>query len=665
MRSATAGELATIARLEKVVTVRIKVANGSGTLIDLTNWLEAWSIDHDIDQPVGGATFSFSRAHGTTQSLAPLREDSILNVDDAAAYAPILDLNRIVTFEVATTNIGAVVLSTDYKMLFKGTIDVVNFEKTPISIECRDEVAPMVDRWIEAPAFYGTTPVGTPIQDVMVDINDDTFGAGLFPLYFDPADPAFDIIKYSQQIMSVMDAQMDLAQLRALDVRSLWDDGTSAFRVTVWEPDRTKTVPDHEFGPSKYIDITRLNLDLTNIRNAVIITFREGNLGNRGRVEVVNAASITKFKRRVLILQEPDVSPIDSSAEATVMANGALSDLKEPKAEQEVEMPLFWPCELGDLYRFTDNSVHYNVPQDLAVVEIRHSGSRNSHRTNIKVRGSVAGQYLTWIGRGGGGPGSGGAQAFPPILYIVPLNTETNEVDWDLQFYASYGSGGGGANLTYTITTKAFFGTEVTISSGNASAFPLDLTVPRNISIDTLITFRVTDAATGMRVQEMFTLPMFNTFIDTGTGDVDADFVQDGALQRTVPFTVLTVNNDLAVRKVKGTGSAPSLSNVHVFWNGTNSITGTDTAGLVTLNKTATPATQTNATQFKVNFAVAYAATPNVVLSNSHPFGSGAGGDFLISAVTTTDFTVSMANATLLASGAALYTATFNYVVIG
>lgn len=519
MRSTTAGEITTLDSTSRRETLRVKVANGSGTMIDLTSWVESYSIDHDVDQPVSGATIAFTRANGTTQSLAPLRTDSTLNVDDAAAYAPIIDLNRAITIEVATTDIGAAIVAGDYKMMFDGTIDIVDWAATPIVATCRDGMAALVDRWVEDTAYYGSSPVGTNLEVVMEDIADDVFGAGVEPV-FTPISPAYAVNKYQQQEMSVMDAWTDLVQLRGMDIREKWDDGTSAFRHTLYEPDRAKVIPDHTFIPSKYFTISQLTLELTNIRNVVQVTFKDSaNLGNRNKVTVTDGPSITKYGRRFFRMQEADTSPIDTSAEATTMANAAVADLKDPKAEQEVEMPFFWPAELGDLYRYPDNRVHYNTNQDWAVVEIKHTfvgGENPRHRTIIKTRGSPIGQYATWYGRGGsgGGPSSGGGSAFAPYPFITPLGTEASDLTWDLRFNALNGSGGGGTNLTYTIYLKEGVGAPTLLNSGNASAFPKDLTVVRDPKQSGVLTFRVTDAATGLFAEATYGIPAANTFLN-------------------------------------------------------------------------------------------------------------------------------------------------------
>lgn len=554
MRSTTAGELATLAKLERVVTVRVKVANGSLTMVDLSNRFHGATIDHDVDQPVSGANIAFRRDQGAIQSLSPLRTDSILNVNDVGAYSPLLDLKRAVTVEVATTNIGATVVAGDYKMLFKGTIDRVRFERSPISIECRDLGAPLVDRWVETEKFYSSVG-GEPIQDVMQDILDDVFGAGVVPLYV-PVDPLYNINKYFQKRMSVMGALTELMQLRGLDVRYRWDDGTSAFRLTLTEPPRSKTVPDHTFTPSKYFEITNLDIENLGIKNAIAGSFRDStDMGNRNDpIVVTDGPSITKYDRQYFLIQEGDDSPIDTPSEMTTMLNYALADLKEPKASQGVEAPLFWPADVSDLYRYPNNRVHYNTDQDFAVRGFTHELGQKRHRTIFKVGGTVIGQYNTWLGRGGtiGGTGT----AFPPVPRIIPLNTESDDATWDLQFTSTNGSGGGGSNLTYSIKSKKYFGGESTIDTGTGADLPDTEVIVRDPRDDQVITFEVTDAATGMVAAETFVVPSYLVAIQITTGkllgsQLVATSVPTGALENLAVTTAKIADGNVTKAKTE------------------------------------------------------------------------------------------------------------------
>lgn len=442
MRTTTAPELTTLADPTRQITQRYKVANGSGTLIDLTSWVEDTGNNIDIDRPASALTVLFRRDSGTTLSLSPLRTDSTLNrLDDGTTYSPQLLGGRRLTWEVATTPIGTPPVAGDYKFLFDGFIDVIDFDHSPISCDCRDKGGVLVDRGVEVEAPYGSVS-GVALETVMQAILDATFGGGVIPLDV-PVSPSYLVSPiYIQQRQSMMDAMQVLAQLPGWDVRYWYDTGSATFKFRLQQPPRTKTTPDHTFGPSSYYDITRLSIDRTNIKNVIAVSYFDATLGYRDVVTVADATSITKYGRRYFYLQEDDGSPISTNAEATAMANAILSDLKEPKAEAEIELPFFWPAELWDLYRFTANGVHINSDQDWAVVSISHKLRRNHHRTVLTVRGAVSGGFLTWLDRPKGPghrPGEVGPE--PRIEVFGPPS--------GLTYQLRYSATGGTAPLTY------------------------------------------------------------------------------------------------------------------------------------------------------------------------------------------------------------------------
>jgi hypothetical protein len=125
---------------------------------------------------------------------------------------------------------------------------------------------------------------------------------------------------------------------------------------------------------AQYIDVVSLEIDRTTVRNDVKVFF--GPVLTDGYSRAVAAASdgtsAARYGARNIIIQEDTSSAIDTQAEADTMAAAILADLKDPKAEQSIEMLYYWPVEVTDLHRYSANGVHYNANQDLAVVRIRH-----------------------------------------------------------------------------------------------------------------------------------------------------------------------------------------------------------------------------------------------------------------------------------------------------
>lgn len=552
MRSITAAELAVLQATTRQVTWRVKMENGSGTMVDLSTWIESIVIEEDVDQPAAGCTLEFRRDSQTTESLSPLREDSTLNrLDDGVTYAPQLQLNRKLTIEVATTAIGAFPSGSDFKLLFDGKVHDFDVARSPVVVVGRDKFGRFVDRWVETEQTYGST-IGVPLEDVMQNEINDVLGPGEETLVvMDP--PSYDVSPtFRQQKQSLADALLALQQLRGFDVRFWWDDATLSFRPTLREPDRTKTVPDYTFSPSGYYDITRLEFDLTGIRNAIKGSFPLGD-GTRDELTVTDADSILEFDRQFLFLQEGDTSPVNTSGEMTTMLNAALSDLKDPKADKEIDMPFFWPMQLTDLYRFQANRVHYNTDQDLAVVSYRHELSREKQRTYPAVRGKPCGGYLTWLKRARGQLGGGGLVSRAPQAIITPLDTETDSLSRPLRFDYKAGSGGGGTIISWEIWIKTDFAAEALFNSGNGSVLPLDTLILRSPRSDKAVRYVVTDTATGLSDTATITVPSSRLEL-TDLGEIlrDAPFDDGG-------FALLATQSDGTTRSSTPLGPQGSI----------------------------------------------------------------------------------------------------------
>lgn len=254
-----------------------------------------------------------------------------------------------------------------------------------------------------------TTTTGTAVETVMQRILNDNMASP--PTLNTPVSPAWAIKFYKQDRVSTWQALRTLADQIGWDLRDFWHAGSSDFRLELRAVDRAKTTPDRTFGPGDRFELKRLETKLEGIRNVVRIIFSDsqdldaGGHPKRKTLERTNATSITRYGRRFMEIAEADVSNIDTTAEATAMADAVLSDLSSPLAEQECELPFFPFVELGDLYRFTADGVHYDTDQDLAVVQYRHSfsgGSSPKARTMLLCRGKPSGGYKRWLSQEAG-----------------------------------------------------------------------------------------------------------------------------------------------------------------------------------------------------------------------------------------------------------------------
>lgn len=395
MRVQTGPEAALLAGANYWTAQRTKVANGDGTLIDLSTWVESWDLDDDIDRPVSTLSLTFRRDGSSTLSLVPLRTDSTLNrLDDGVTYSPQLDAGRLITFETQAVAIGGAVDAGAWQLEFRGYLDEIDAASPSISTFARDEGGVLQDAWIQDEYALAAAQ---PVEDAIQELLDATLGAGVVTLEVEGT-PTMDIPSGYVQSQPLMEAVQTWAQDMAWDLRYKWNEAAGAFKLTLYEPPRSNTTPDRTWGPSTYYDASRLVISREGVRNKFHLSYPDGtSTGPRAELTDEDATSIARYGERFMGITEGSDSPIDSVTEATNLLAAIKSDLKDPKAEFEIEAQYFWPGQLHDLYRFSDNDVHFNTNQDWAVVSRRQSGrSDGSARTYLKVRGTPAGGYLSW-----------------------------------------------------------------------------------------------------------------------------------------------------------------------------------------------------------------------------------------------------------------------------
>ena len=388
MRTTTAGEDTVLAARQSAHHLKVEIKNAAGTWVaydalSSLDWQDRVEIQKDVNQRVAQLTCRMFR-ESDGNSLAPL-----INSD--------IDAGRAIRVSGARVAIGATPGASDYKLLFLGEIDRWDAASDPMELVARDDTGHLADRWVESETEYGTE-AGRAIESVIQDILDD-WTDGRFTLYT-PTSPGFLVTRYLQQEESALSALQTLADLIGWAIDYEWDDGTSQFRLTFSEPDRTPASTAWTFGADDYYDVTRLSVDRLEVRNVVTVRYTDASTEARSEATVEDTTSKDKYGRRWMEIQEGDDSPIDSDAEATTLATAALNDLSTPVAEQEIETDFFWPIQLGDFYGFTANDVHYDVDQEFAVTGYTHTFEAGRALTRIQTRGAGAvGHTRGWIKR--------------------------------------------------------------------------------------------------------------------------------------------------------------------------------------------------------------------------------------------------------------------------
>ena len=334
-----------------------------------------------------------------------------------------------------------------------------------------------------------TPTTGYAVQSVMQQILNDN---GLSSITLaTPVSPSWNILPYKQDRTSVFDALRALATQIGWDLRMKWDSGTSAFKLTFYDPNRTKTTPDYTFDSDDYEQLSELSLDKQGVRNVVQVIYGNRSslapLGQSKRtiLQVSDATSISKYGRLFFEIAEEATSNIDSSAEATTLANAALDDLKEPTVSHTADLAFGFPyAELNDLYRFTANGRHYSSNQDLALVAVSHSVADGIMRTSLSCRGKPTAGTQVWTNANVRPVGSGTihsteilatesgiTSSSSPIIGGTRLKFEgtsvLRDIPIELEVHVSDGTG-----FTPSATTLVYQGTsrEVEVSKLNPGA---------------------------------------------------------------------------------------------------------------------------------------------------------------------------------------------------
>lgn len=251
--------------------------------------------------------------------------------------------------------------------------------------------------------YQGTVSTGgLSIESVIANVLADN---GALATLYTPSSPGWNVYPWQQQREGVLGALRAIAAQLGWDVRYKWRSGTSAFELTLFEPDRSKASPDYTFSSEDYETIDALSTDISGIRNVITVIYSDPadtwpdatNTPKRKVVTREDATSISAYGRLTMEIAEDSSSKISTQSEAEDMADAILADLKEPSIVQKTKLVHGFPwVELGDLYEFTANRRHYTTDQDLAVVAYEHRWEGGRMVTTLDLRGQPAAGFDRW-----------------------------------------------------------------------------------------------------------------------------------------------------------------------------------------------------------------------------------------------------------------------------
>lgn len=332
-----------------------------------------------------------------SNNFSPTDQTSPWNQFDGE-YAPLLYPYREVQLKAAVTAPGGT--PSTWTTLFHGYLgDEISVEGRTATCLCRDLSKRLQDCYIEETRQYGSAE-GVALETVLQQILDDNLGTSEVILYC-PVSPGYMVLKTDRskvEYKSVWDALQDMVAQIGWFLGYRWDPNTSQFRLTLMEPPRTKTTPDVVLTAEDDIYVQELGTSDTDVRNAILVSCRDESTGKKITVTVEDAASIAKFGRRAMQIEEGDTSLITSQSEAEAMANVALSDLKDLSSTTRIDMP-FLP-ELDVFAGIEIQNPRLSSTNDFFGVEsVRHTIDFNGGaiRTAVIASGRIIGGRQRWL----------------------------------------------------------------------------------------------------------------------------------------------------------------------------------------------------------------------------------------------------------------------------
>lgn len=355
------------------------------------NWCESFTLDDTAERTSAQLSVSLRREIGEL-SLCP-GVTSYANTDDDGAAADVLKEARLVVLEVQLCPSGELPNPNGtWHELFRGRIDTIdagNADQPFLTLGCRDLFCEEEDTFIE-----GTSEVedqypltaGDDVEEVMQDLLDDNVVTPRTPkVLYVPSSPGWIPNPFLQAKQPLAQALRALSDQLGWTVRYKWDNGTSAFRLTFFEPDRAGGGYVVAFSTADFARVDSASRDLASVRNVVQVWYTDATNGERLRVtrpSPATSTSITAYGRRTMIIAEASTSNINSSTEAVALAEAALADLAEPLWTFSVTLAGLYPyIEVHDAIRLSGSTRWFGTSIDCTVLAIRHSATPEGDAT--------------------------------------------------------------------------------------------------------------------------------------------------------------------------------------------------------------------------------------------------------------------------------------------
>ena len=379
------------------------------------NWCESIALDDSVERTSATLTVSLRREIGEL-SLCP-GVTSYANTDDDGVAADVLKEARRVVLEVQLCPSGELPNPDGtWHELFRGRIDTIDAgsaDQPFLTLACRDLFCEEEDTFIEGTSevedAYPLT-AGDDVEEVMQDLLDDNVVTPRTPktLYV-PASPGWIPNAFLQAKQPLAQALRRLTDQIGWTVRFKWDNGTSDFRLTLFKPDREGGGFVASFSTADFARVDSASRDLASVRNVVQVWYTDATYRTRTVHTETDAASVTAYGRRTMIIAEASASNINSATEANLLAEAALNDLASPLWTFQVTLAGLYPyIEVHDAIRLSGSTRWFGTSIDCTVLAIRHSATPEGDATVLtcvqQESGTRARQYppLLWQNREAG-----------------------------------------------------------------------------------------------------------------------------------------------------------------------------------------------------------------------------------------------------------------------
>lgn len=399
-------ERATLAGETVVHYTRVLVEGPDGAMVDMNStdlggfdWFVRARWRKSIDTPTMSGSVTFAREH-LAMSLSPYVAASTLNSTNSL-FQPFIAGGRLISIEVATMPLGVAPDIPDFRQVFAGVLANPSFggrDAGEVTCAMADLGSLLMQQTTQDDADFSDDVAGLPLETVMQAVLDANPNSKLGTVVlYTPASPGVNRRKITvPRGKPILLALRELAESIGWTVRYAYD-AAGQFRLTFYEPDRTKTIADYSLTPDEFQDITDFEIPTDDVRNILEIGFVDRTTGIPGVYRYENQASIDQYGERYARSQEGTDSPVDSLAEATLMGDAMGADLSIPYARQRVHVPVFfWPADLGDLIDFAPPGLIYDSSQKQAIVEAEFALEKEAGWVELLTSEQVLGAYRIW-----------------------------------------------------------------------------------------------------------------------------------------------------------------------------------------------------------------------------------------------------------------------------